>query len=293
LQTGQPLRLSTPADDPKYYDTIDGCMGYQPRNMLMVPITWTPPGGSSQGVSKLGVLAVINKIGDELTPDWFGDTDIELLGQIGSYVASAVKNSQDHDEDALALSVAQAVHEVQASVLCDLWDADMPAVTKACRDVVCCDVVRIFITDIKKKELHTIGAFLSGETTSSLAQAAKGGDWNTRPGIGAGEGLVGNCLQDSATVLVPNCYSDDRFEPLKDQKGSVQCTNMLCVPVPGIGNTPYTAGVLQLYNKKMGDGFDEFDTRWAEAFAREVLAPAMANLISLHDSPQGAEEPSP
>jgi len=41
-------------------------------------------------------------------------------------------------------------------------------------------------------------------------------------------------------------------------------------------------GVLQMTNKTVGDGFDEFDILWAEAFAKEVLSVALSNLLSLH-----------
>jgi len=207
-------------------------------------------------------------------------------------VATAVKNANEHEEDSLTLAVLAAVNEVGPRVLADLYDPEMPAAIKAVRDVVCCDMVHIHCVDSRDQEqLYLVSKFLGGgELKPSLANAAMGGGWDSRPGIQKGEGLVGNCLLDNATLMAPNCYADDRFDAKKDQRGKAQCINMLCLPLrataTGAGEDSKVIGVLQLTNKTVGDGFDEFDILWGEAFAKDVLSAALHNLLSLHPPPE-------
>ena len=286
--SAEPLRLRNPAEEEDYYEHVDGAMGYLPKNLLVVPVIWKPAEGDLSGQEPrcLGVLGVVNKAADETESDWFGDKDVKLMEEIGSYVATAVKNANDHEEDSLTLAVQAAVSECGPAVLGDLYDPEMPAAIRAARDVVCCDMVHIHCVNPRDGSLQLVSKYLNGETQPSLANAAMGGAWDSRAGIQKGEGLVGSCLLEDATIIAPNCYADDRFEAKKDQRGKAQCINMLCLPLRAPGEAPKVIGVLQLTNKTVGDGFDEFDILWGEAFAKDVLSIALNNLLSLHPPPE-------
>jgi len=290
-KTGKPLRLQNPANHEKYHDNVDGAMGYAPRSLLCVPVMWTPPPTSTEAPACFGVLGVVNKVAE---PDWYGADDEKLLTEISGYVAMAIKNTQAHESDSLAISVAEAVSEVSTPVLCALTDTAMLAVNKAVRDVVCCDIAQVFCFDETLEEdgdgdvIFPVNVYFQRKTGGSLIDAegpALGSREGPALGVRSGEGLVGSCLHDRESMIIINCYADDRFDPTKDQKGVVQCINMLCIPI--FSRTegeedPQLAGVFQMYNKKVGDGFDEFDVRWGEAFAGDVLSVALLNLKEAH-----------
>ena len=286
FEGGHPIRTQQPAHDERYNESVDGVVGYQPNNLLCVPVQWRPPSSSMEEPVCLGVLGVINKVADEATSDWYSDNDTELLQEISTYVATAIKNAQEHEEDSVLLSVSQAVHEVAAPVLNDLWDPDMPSVVKAVREVVCCDIAQVFCAKQAGEappRLFTAPQYFS-QQGGSLKDVAQGG-WSNTKGVASGEGAVGACFQTVQSISIPNCYADDRFNATVDQKGGVQCMNMLCVPITvHTEGSQKVIGVFQMYNKRVGDGFDEFDAKWARAFASDVLSIAITNLKALHPS---------
>merc|ERR1712196_508164 len=176
----------------------------------------------------------------------------------------------EREDDTMRLCVHQAVREAAPAVLTSLYDVSMEAVIKAAREVVCCDVAVVFGVDANHTCVPLEQLLNKDDAPRGIATAAKQGWTQGQAAVRAGEGLVGTCFKLGETISVPNCHADDRFDSSKDQRGGIQCLNMLCAPIVAPPRTGQKSGdiigVFQLYNKTLGDGFDHFDERWADEF---------------------------
>ena len=83
--------------------------------------------------------------------------------------------------------------------------------------------------------------------------------------VPVGSGLVGTCARNRQIINVPDCYSDQRFDPSVDKASGYRTRCMLTLPL--IDHKDVLVGVMQVLNKKDGV-FDEDD---------EVVATALAS----------------
>ena len=81
-----------------------------------------------------------------------------------------------------------------------------------------------------------------------------------------GRGLVGACAAQRATIHVPDCYADPRFNREIDKASGFHTHCMLSLPL--IDHASALVGVLQLLNKQDG-AFDAQDEMLAEALAAQ------------------------
>jgi len=87
--------------------------------------------------------------------------------------------------------------------------------------------------------------------------------------------IAGFSILNKATINIPDCYRDSRFDPSTDKKSGFKTTQMLCVPLSN--HDGKVIGAIQLINSRSGMSFDANDEKLIEAFGVYVQA-ALENL---------------
>lgn len=98
FQHGQPLAISDTSRDGRFYRGVDEQTHFQTRSILAVPLV-------SRGVA-IGVLEVLNKVGD--AP--FTDEDVETMAWLAGQAAIAIENARAFRQADL---VSDVVHELR------------------------------------------------------------------------------------------------------------------------------------------------------------------------------------
>ncbi|MCE9589914.1 MAG: SpoIIE family protein phosphatase [Planctomycetes bacterium] len=80
-------------------------------------------------------------------------------------------------------------------------------------------------------------------------------------------GIAGQCARDRATIAVPDCYKDPRFNPEVDRKTGFRTRSLITVPLIGLDDE--LVGVMQLLNPAR-DCAASADQRIAEALAGQA-----------------------
>jgi len=82
-----------------------------------------------------------------------------------------------------------------------------------------------------------------------------------------GKGISGWVAESAEAVLIPDAYSDPRFDPSFDKRSGFKTRSMLCVPMI---HKSKTVGVMTLLNKKDGTPFNENDQILFTIFATQA-----------------------
>jgi PAS domain S-box-containing protein len=85
IRTGEPIIVSDASEDPGFYKERDRKLGYETRNLLLMPLK------SSDRI--FGVLCAINK-----KEGAFDETDVEMLNMIAGTVALSIENARFSEE---------------------------------------------------------------------------------------------------------------------------------------------------------------------------------------------------
>lgn len=110
---------------------------------------------------------------------------------------------------------------------------------------------------------------LAGGTESSLRSKK----------IAAGKGIAGWVAEKRESIIINDCYSDDRFNKDFDISTGFKTRNMICVPM--IQKDDFV-GVIQVINKKNDDAFSKEDLDLFEALAAQcAVAIENARLIDV------------
>lgn len=118
VQSGQPVALDSPADDPRFARDVAEGTGYVPREILAVPVT--------SGESTLGVLTLLDR--DASRPGAF--EDMTLLQVFADQAAIALEGARAFTRMGNLLLTATARAATQGSDLAlaaDALAADLPA----------------------------------------------------------------------------------------------------------------------------------------------------------------------
>ena len=86
-----------------------------------------------------------------------------------------------------------------------------------------------------------------------------------------GKGIAGAVARTRETILIPDAYSDKRFNPEVDRKTGYYTKNILCMAMCNIDNK--VIGVIQVLNKKEGD-FTEQDVSLLTGFCTHEIGRA-------------------
>jgi sigma-B regulation protein RsbU (phosphoserine phosphatase) len=82
-----------------------------------------------------------------------------------------------------------------------------------------------------------------------------------------GKGIAGWVAQTGEAVLIPDAYSDPRFDPSFDKRSGFKTNSMLCVPMI---HQSKVVGVMTLLNKLDGKPFNENDQNLFTIFASQA-----------------------
>ncbi len=95
--------------------------------------------------------------------------------------------------------------------------------------------------------------------------------------VPADKGIAGATVKSGSTIIVPDVYADDRWNPDVDRRTGFKTRNILSVPLKDYEGG--LVGVLQVINKRRG-GFDDYDVTLAETLAAQAgVAIQRATLI--------------
>ena len=95
--------------------------------------------------------------------------------------------------------------------------------------------------------------------------------------VPADKGIAGATVKTGSTIIVPDVYADDRWNPDVDRRTGFKTRNILSVPLKDYEGG--LVGVLQVINKRRG-GFDDYDVTLAETLAAQAgVAIQRATLI--------------
>jgi len=96
--------------------------------------------------------------------------------------------------------------------------------------------------------------------------------------VPADRGISGATVQTGKTIVVPDAYADERFNPDVDKRTGYRTRNILSVPLRDYEGG--LVGVLQIINKHHGRDFDDYDVMLAETLAAQAgVAIQRARLI--------------
>ncbi len=95
--------------------------------------------------------------------------------------------------------------------------------------------------------------------------------------VPADKGFCGECIKTGTTIVIPDAYADERFNPAVDKKTGFKTRNIMSIPLRGYDDG--LVGVLQVLNRKDGD-FDDYDVMLAETLGAQAgVIIQKANLI--------------
>lgn len=115
FQHGQPLAISDTSRDGRFYRGVDEQTHFQTRAILAVPLV-------SRGVA-IGVLEVLNKVGD--AP--FTDEDVETMAWLAGQAAIAIENARAFRQADL---VSDVVHELRTPLTSIIGYSKMLLITE-------------------------------------------------------------------------------------------------------------------------------------------------------------------
>ena len=96
--------------------------------------------------------------------------------------------------------------------------------------------------------------------------------------LNKGEGIAGSCIESKSVILVNDVNKDTRFSQRADKKTGFITRSILCAPLI-VDNE--CIGAIEAVNKKIEEGFGEYDILLAEAVASQI-AVAIQN-VQLHE----------
>ena len=91
-----------------------------------------------------------------------------------------------------------------------------------------------------------------------------------------GKGIAGAVARTRETILIPDAYSDKRFNPEVDRKTGYYTKNILCMAMCNIDNK--VIGVIQVLNKKEGD-FTEQDVSLLTGFCTHAAVSLESTIL--------------
>src|SRR5262245_55697227 len=115
----------------------------------------------------------------------------------------------------------------------------------------------VFLYDAETKELYSrvaTGSPGDSPPPSDGEGARAGGGRPSIPGpsirFSIAKGIAGECARRRATIVVDDCYADDRFNPEIDRLTGYRTRTLIAVPLIGLDDE--LVGVVQLLNATLG-----------------------------------------
>jgi phosphoserine phosphatase RsbU/P len=140
-------------------------------------------------------------------------------------------------------------------------------VSKALATVIDLDSLLAVIVDkaTEVMEAERASIFIHDEDEACLVNRVSGQLEKGAVRVPIGVGIAGSIAETGATLNIPDAYEDPRFNPAFDLKTGFRTRSILGAPL--LSHDGRLVGVIQLLNKRTGDGFTERDEALLKAFA--------------------------
>lgn len=241
FQTGEPLRIDAPYQDPRFNRSVDEYTGYKTRGIICAPV-------KTMAGETIGVMQSLNKIDTSFT-----DFDLDLLGAMAQQASISLRNKEDNERikriQTKEMSFLEVVSDINAEVDLSLLLQRVVAET----------------TQMLNAERATI--FLYDQPTNTLFSRVAAGPEITEIRFPSHVGIAGAVFTSAETMNIPHAYADLRFNPAFDRQTGFFTRSILCVPI--INKDGNVIGVTQVLNKK-GTAFNDEDEQRLKAFTAQI-----------------------
>jgi adenylate cyclase len=194
-------------------------------------------------------------------------------GDIRKILATLQADDREHFTEKLAdiLRKTSALLEVSKRVSDTLsLDILLPRMVQIVSEFLNSERCTLFLYDAQNQELY-----------SRLAQ----GDLTQEIRIPAHVGIAGAVFKSGQSLIIPDAYADDRFNPDVDKKTGYQTRNILCAPIRTTKGE--IIGVAQVLNKRL-EAFSQDDLQLLESITSHAAA-AFVN-AQLHEQITRAQQ---
>lgn len=229
IQTGKPLIISEPSEDPALHEARDRKLGYRTRNLLLVPLR------SSERI--IGALAAINKKDGD-----FQEADQEMLDLVAGTVSLSVENARFSEEVKRAYRNTEALLRISRALpeypeLEDLLDY----VSQEIKRLLDAEGALVILHDEENEELFFLGAAYDDAATQRRVKEFR---------FPLDELVAGKVIRTGRPVMVLDPSEDPKLHLARDRKLGYHTRNLLLVP---LRSSDRIIGVLAAINKKGGD----------------------------------------
>ncbi|MEW6368826.1 MAG: SpoIIE family protein phosphatase [Acidobacteriota bacterium] len=193
FDTGEPAIANEARMDPRFASEVDHMIGFSTRSVLCVPLLL-------RGAT-IGVVEAINK----RAGGGFSDEDARLMRSLADLIAVAIENSRlyrrakrEQREKNSLLEVAKRINSAL-----DL-DEVLDMIADSMHEVIHYDALGIYLLDPSTQNLKSLTARgFSDATVESLR-------------LKFGEGIVGWCIRNGESALVPDVSKDPRYKKARE-----------------------------------------------------------------------------
>lgn len=255
VQTGETVNIPDAYTDPRFNATLDQEQNFRTKSVLCCAIV------SNEEI--VGVIEAINKLGQQGEVIVFSKEDENMIRYIAANAGIALKKAQLYSHAVRAKRQSQALLSiVQASSSNAPLERLIHTIIDAAYQYFLAERVSLFLVDHVRDELW-------------IGVSKDGLEGLTCP---IGQGIAGYVARHGVTLNIPDAYKDDRFNPDVDKQTGFVTRSVLCMPVPGIGesddltSTSRPIAVLQVINKVNNQVFDAEDEEALQLFCQEVSA---------------------
>jgi adenylate cyclase len=252
FQSGKPLIIHDPYEDPRFNPRIDEHTGYSTRDIVCVPVR------TARG-QVIGVLQALNKHDGQ-----FDEDDLHLLLELTSHAAFALDSMIE-----LERIKKLRRHEVEFLEVISEISSD------------------INIESLLRKVMSEATRMLDAERSTLFLNDEKTGELWSQVGEGLGlmeirlpndQGIAGSVFSSGVSINIPHAYADLRFNPAFDRKTGFFTRSILCVPI--INNDGKTIGVTQVLNKRNGSFTSQDESRLKTFTAQIAISLENASLFA-------------
>jgi GAF domain-containing protein len=249
--SGKTINITDAHQDHRFNPEVDKSTGYRTRSILCMPLV------DSQG-DIIGVVQAINK--NPAFPK-FNDEDEMMLATFAAQAAIAVKNAKLFQQTEAALRTSDALLEITTALSQEL--KLMPLlrlIVGKVQKLLDAERCTVFLVDQQKRELYTSDNMSFGMGAALPIEHEK----TEMIRFPMERGIAGSVATTGEPAVIPDAYSDPRFNRNMDKKTGFRTRTILCLPIRNHSNE--IIGVTQVINKTLNRVFNEEDIKLLGAF---------------------------
>jgi cGMP-dependent 3',5'-cyclic phosphodiesterase len=234
ILSGDILQIDNVSEDPRINPNIDFINGYEPYNILCVPIKCRRTSINTT-LSVIGVAVAFNK------KEGFNSHDQDNIGFIVKFSSSMLVNTLSFKHEIGLKQQNEALLSVAKSLFQKLNDTNtlLHSVMEQARDLTKAEKCSLFLVDKETQELVAV-VFDSELPNKRNSKSFR---------IPIGQGIAGFVAQSGKTVNIRDAYRHPQFYKEVDKSTGFVTRNILCIPIIDHSGV---VGVAELVNKKNG-----------------------------------------